>query len=117
MTTPDTDHRIRALDSFEAPYIRQLRQIGETIGYGRSCQVLGDAWNEKMPGRGSMERQPDIEAAEMRQLQALKVDHERLLRAAFHALKSYECGNASTELARGVCAAIADLGLEGVPRG
>lgn len=60
-----------ALDRFEAPHIAELKRIGAAIGYGRSCQVLGDLWDDmlerdwQMPrGRGAMERRRDIETIE-----------------------------------------------------
>ena len=49
----------------------QLESIGRSIGYGRSCQILGELWDDMLErewglprGRGKMERRLDIEKLE-----------------------------------------------------
>lgn len=59
--------------AFEQAAALQLQNIGQAIGYGRSCQILGYLWDAMLsakygfppgPGRGSDERRPDIEIIE-----------------------------------------------------
>lgn len=69
--TPQDLRKIAALDARDEPYKLELERIGEAIGYGRSCQILGDLWDAKLqrefglpPGRGAMERRRDVEQIE-----------------------------------------------------
>lgn len=59
------------LSASEARYAAELEAIGARIGYGRSCQILGDLWDQMLERayglsstRGKMERRRDIEVIE-----------------------------------------------------
>lgn len=61
---------IAVLDELDKPFAEQLEAIAQEIGYGRSCQILGELWDRMLvregipPGRGALERRLDIEAVE-----------------------------------------------------
>lgn len=83
MTAPaDERARLRALDARDEMYRPQLALIGSAIGYGRSCQILGELWDADMAargyptGRGAMERRPDVEAVEAERARAERLERE-----------------------------------------
>lgn len=62
----------------------QLEFIGRAIGYGRSCQILGELWDDMLErdfglprDRGRMERRHDIEIIEVK-IRALRADLEEI---------------------------------------
>lgn len=92
----DTSHVERLLQVRDDNARPLLDSIGRSIGYGNSCRILGELWDEYLAeggyprGRGKMENRPDVELAEAQKrradeaeakLAACEAEHRRIYEA------------------------------------